>query len=287
MRISHTFGRHSKLILSVIVILFVLFELVLYWGSYPYTKGVLVPSEGIPTSSILVVLFSCLVILVAFMNILRYKELIDAEKAIIFSLAALAEWRDPETGHHLKRTRDYAVVLAKELRKERKHRRIIDGVFLDDLYNSIPLHDIGKVGIRDNILLKKGKLTKEEYEEMKKHVWIGERVLQDIVDTYSDLKQSFFVVGKNVCAYHHEKYNGTGYPHNAKGEEIPLEARIFALCDAYDAIRSKRPYKEKLSHEEAVKLIEKDRGEHFDPDVVDAFLRCHKEFLRVSFNYRY
>jgi putative two-component system response regulator len=237
-------------------------------------------------SGILLALFLCLILIISYINTLRFKELIRAQKAIIFSLAGLAEWRDPETGHHLERTRNYSVVLAKQLRNNKKYRKIITNEFIEDLYYAAPLHDIGKVGIRDSILLKEGKLTEEEYGEMKKHVMIGKQVLQDAIDKFK-LKQSFFIMGRNICAYHHEKYNSKGYPEGLKGEEIPLEARIFALCDAYDAIRSKRPYKDEVLHEEAVRRINSDSGEHFDPDIVDAFLKCEKEFMKISNTYKY
>jgi len=171
------------------------------------------------------------------------------------------------------------------LSKDKKYRKLITNEFIEDLYDAAPLHDIGKVGIRDAILLKESKLTNEEYEEIKKHVKIGKQILQNTIDKFK-LKQLFFIMGRNICAYHHEKYNGKGYPEGLKGQEIPLEARIFTLCDAYDAIRSKRPYKNELSHEEAVKRIKSDSGEHFDPDIVDAFLKCEKEFLKIDNAYK-
>ncbi len=236
-------------------------------------------------SIILLTLFLCLILTISYINVSRYRELIRAQKAIIASLAELTEGRDPETGYHLERTRNYCVVLAKQLRTNKKYRKIITNEFIEDLYDASPLHDIGKVGIRDAILLKKGKLAKKECEEMKKHVLIGKQVLQHVIDKYK-LKQSFFIIGRNICAYHHEKYNGKGYLQGLKGQEIPLEARIFALCDAYDAIRSKRPYKEKLSHDEAIKRIKADSGEHFDPEIVDAFLKCEREFLRIGETYK-
>ncbi len=229
-------------------------------------------------SVILLALFLGLISIIVYMNILRFKELIGAQKTTIFALAELAEWRDPETGYHLERTRNYAVVLAGQLRKNKKYRQIITDDFIEDLYDAAPLHDIGKVGIRDSVLLKKGELSAKEYAEMKKHVLIGKQVLQDAIDKFN-IKQSFIIAGKNICAYHHEKYNGKGYHEGLKGDEIPLEARIFALCDAYDAIRTKRPYKSRLSHEEAVRRIKRDSGEHFDPDIVDAFLQTGEEVL--------
>lgn len=237
------------------------------------------------SSIVLLALFLCLILIVGYINILRFRELIGAQKAIISSLAGLTEGRDPETGHHLERTRNYLVVLAKQLRKNKKYRRLITNEFIEDLYDAAPLHDIGKVGIRDAILLKESKLTNEEYEEMRKHVRIGKQVLQDVIDRFK-YKPSFFIIGRNICAYHHEKYNGKGYLEGLKGQEIPLGARIFALCDSYDVIRSKRPYKDELSHEEAVRRIKSDSGEHFDPDIVDAFLKCEKEFLKVSDTYK-
>jgi putative two-component system response regulator len=224
-------------------------------------------------------------LIISYINFARFRELIGAQKAIISSLAGLTEGRDPETGRHLERTRNYSVVLAKQLRKDKKYRKLITNEFIEDLYDAAPLHDIGKVGIRDAILLKESKLTSEEYEEMKKHAQIGKQVLRNTIDRFK-LKQSFFIIGRNICAYHHEKYNGKGYLEGLKGQEIPLEARVFALCDAYDAIRSKRPYKDELSHEEALRRIKSDSGEHFDPDIVDAFLKCEKEFLKISDTYK-
>lgn len=253
------------------------------YHSHPLLKVAL--QRQMLVSMILFALFLCLISVIGYINIVRFRELIGAQKAIISSLAQLAERRDPETGHHLERTGYYSLVLAKQLRKNKKYRKIVTNEFIKDLYDAAPLHDIGKVGIRDSILLKKSKLTDEEYEDMKEHVRIGKQVLQDAIDKFK-LKQSFLIVGRNICTYHHERYNGKGYPEGLKGKEIPLEARIFALCDAYDAIRSKRSYKNVSTHEEAVKKIESDSGKHFDPDIVDIFLKCEKEFLQVSSIYK-
>mgnify|MGYP001588985758 FL=1 len=166
------------------------------------------------------------------------------------------------------------------MRRNKKYRKLITTEFIEDISDAATLHDIGKVGIRDSILLKESPLTHEEYEEMKEHVRIGKQVLQDAIDKFK-LKQTFLIMGRNICAYHHEKYNGKGYPEGLKGQEIPLEARIFALCDVYDAIRSKRSYKDALSHEEAVERIKSDSGKHFDPDIVDAFLKIEKKFAQI------
>ncbi len=148
--------------------------------------------------------------------------------------------------------------------------------FLENLAEAAPLHDIGKVGVPDSILLKPGKLTDEEFEEMKEHTLSGSDIIRNAIDKFK-LNQPFLNMSLNICNYHHEKYNGKGYL-GLKGEQIPLEARIFAICDAYDALRSERPYKSASPHEEAVEKIKEDSGTHFDPDIVNAFLRCEEVF---------
>ncbi len=253
--------------------------IVALYHSHPLLKAAL--QRLILVSVILLASFLCLILIIGYLNVVRFRELIGAQKAIIFSLVGLTERRDPETGLHLERTKNYAVALAKQLRKDKKYRRRITLEFIEDLSDAATLHDIGKVGIRDSILLKEAMLTHEEYEEMKEHARIGKQVLQDAIDKFK-LRQPFLLLGKNICAYHHEKYDGKGYLEGLKGKEIPLEARIFALCDTYDAIRSKRPYKDALTHEEAVRRIASDSGKHFDPAIVNAFLKIEKEFLQIS-----
>lgn len=194
----------------------------------------------------------------------------------VFSLAKLAELRDGETGFHLERTRDYSVLLAKELRMNEN--------FMNQLYEVGPLHDIGKVGIKDSILLKPDKLTQEEFEEVKKHTIIGSEAIMDIIKNHH-INKGYLTMANEIILYHHEKYDGTGYPFGLAGEEIPIVARIFSLADAYDAIVSKRPYKGPLPHEEAVKRIKYDSGRHFDPEVVNAFLRINMDFKKVSDEY--
>ena len=218
---------------------------------------------------------------IGFITISSYRRLVGAQHGIIFSLAALAEGRDPETGEHLERTRQYAILLAGELKKLKVYRKIITADYLEALYTTAPLHDIGKVGIPDAILLKESGLTEEEYEIMKSHVQIANRVIKQTMETHK-LDPKVFSVGLNIATFHHEKYNGQGYPEGLKGEEIPLEARIFALCDAYDVIRTVRPYKEEIPHNEAVQRILMDKGEHFDPVIVDAFIRVASQFKAVS-----
>jgi putative two-component system response regulator len=228
----------------------------------------------------LTTLFVILVILLAYQNISRFRELIKSQKIIIHSLANTTEWRDKTTGRHLQATKEYVFVLASRMRKNRKFKKTITKDFLNDIVDASPLHDIGKVGIEDSVLLKPGKLNEEEYNIIKNHVYIGKKLLQNDIDQFTT-KQTFFEIAKNICAYHHEKYNGNGYI-GIKGEKIPLEARIFALCDVYDALRSKRQYKNEFPHEKAVEIILAERGEHFDPDIVDAFMDCQEYFFEIS-----
>ena len=221
--------------------------------------------------------------LVAVLNFSRnsqLKELVEAQRTIVFSLANLSEWRDYDTGQHLERTRNFGVLLTRELGKNKKYAKIITDEFLNDMYDAAPLHDLGKVGVPDEILLKKGKLTDAEYTRMKRHVEMGREIIQGVIDKL-DRPEPFLLMSRNIAHCHHEKYDGTGYGQGLKGEEIPLEARIYALCDAYDAIRSRRPYKEPITHIQAVNLIFIDRGKHFDPDVVNAFLDCEEEVMEI------
>jgi HD-GYP domain-containing protein (c-di-GMP phosphodiesterase class II) len=250
--------------------------------SYPFLKNLL--NKILILSILALSLFTLLLTFLAYRMMRESRNLVEAQKAVIFSLVNLAEGRDPVTGHHLERTRDYSLALAKQLRRHRKYRNRISDDFLEDLHEAALLHDIGKVAVRDDILLKEGHLADEEYDRMKEHVRVGEQILNGILERFKT-ETTFFRMAKNICAYHQEKYNGTGYLLGLREEQIPLEARIFALADAYDAIRSKRPYKDSLSHEEAIARIQEGRGTHFDPEVVEAFLQCEKEFLRISLAY--
>jgi len=194
----------------------------------------------------------------------------------IFALARLVEQRDPQTGYHLERTREYSSLLAKEISLDEEFRAL--------LYKVGPLHDIGKISIKDSILLKPGRLTDEEHDEMKKHTLIGAETLSSVIQGHH-LSRGFYVMGVEIILSHHERYDGFGYPYGLKAEEIPISARIFALADAYDAITSKRPYKEPITHERAIELIKKDSGTHFDPQIVKSFMACEKEFNRIREQY--
>jgi PAS domain S-box-containing protein len=206
-------------------------------------------------------------------------KLQNARTATILGLAKLAEYRDEGTGSHLERIPEYAKIIAKELSKKPKYRRYITNKYIDDIYNSAILHDIGKVGIPDHILLKPGKLMSKEFEAIKSHSILGGDALTAI-DAQTDGK-SFLALGKEIAYYHHEKWDGSGYPNGIRGEEIPLSARIVALADVYDALTSERLYKKAFSHKKAREIIIEAKGKTFDPDVVDAFIVHEAKFNQI------
>ncbi len=208
-----------------------------------------------------------------------YKNLQTARMATILGLAKLAEYRDEDTGTHLERMREYARIIAQELSQKPKYQNYITVEYIEDIYNSAILHDIGKVGVPDAILLKPGRLTKEEFEIIKTHTTLGGDALREVESKIEG--QTFLTLSREIAYSHHEKWDGSGYPKGLKNEEIPLSARIVALADVYDALTSKRVYKEAFSHEKAMEIIVKDRGTHFAPDVVDAFIANAEAFRRI------
>lgn len=218
----------------------------------------------------------------------RIAEIKDTQRAAIFAIATLAESIDEDTGGHLERIRHYSKALAGELRKLPKYGDLITEEYAELLFDLSPLHDLGKVGIRDYILLKTGKLTKEEFETMQQHTEIGAKALRMAGQMIN--RESIFTIGEMIAHYHHEKWDGTGYPAVAvggeqrplRGEEIPLCARIVALADVYDALTSKRPYKQALPHDWAKKKILSEAGKHFDPEVVEAFVKIEEQFLEIK-----
>ncbi len=214
------------------------------------------------------------------MNIELMEKLISTQDSTIIALAKLAEFRDPETGEHLERMREYSRITAEELRELPKYRYYITDRYIENLYKSSPLHDIGKVGIRDEVLLKPGKLSKEEFELMKRHTTIGGDALATATQ-FSGLNRSFLDMGKEIAYFHHEKWDGTGYPRGLKGEHIPLSARILAIADVYDALTSKRVYKEAFTHDEAQKIIMDECASHFDPEILDVFIKLEDRFIDI------
>ncbi|MFO0972150.1 MAG: HD domain-containing phosphohydrolase [Phycisphaerae bacterium] len=196
--------------------------------------------------------------------------------AVIFALAKLAEQRDPETGAHLERVQRYCGILAHELAQSERYREFISPEYIAAIIRSSPLHDIGKVGVPDSILLKPGRLTSEEFEVMKRHATIGGQTIQALID--QGRSQSYLRMGMEIAYAHHERWDGRGYPAGLSGEMIPLAARIVAVADVYDALTSKRVYKPALSHIDSTALIMVERGRQFDPLIVDAFLVRAEEF---------
>jgi len=211
---------------------------------------------------------------------LRTNQLQLTQDATIQCLGGLAEVRDPETGEHIERTRLYVRILAIELSKDTNYKSYLTDARIDKIYKSAPLHDIGKVGIPDAILLKPGQLTKDEFAIMKLHTTYGADALKSAVKKLGF--SSFLDIACEIAAYHHEKWDGTGYPNATKGEDIPLSARIMAVADVYDALISKRVYKPAFSHEKARKIILAQKGTHFDPLIIDIFVAVEDEFKAIA-----
>ena len=209
----------------------------------------------------------------------KVREISDAQMATISALARLAESRDDDTGRHIERTRSYCKALAVKLCSMPRDAARIDSTFIDTLYQAAPLHDIGKVGIPDAILLKPGKLTEDEFEIMKTHTTIGARTLEAVRQQYPGNK--FINMGIAVARSHHEKWDGGGYPEGLSGESIPLASRIMAIADVYDAVRSKRAYKQAVDHDETCAIIIQGSGGHFDPVAVEAFRLVASDFAEI------
>ena len=206
------------------------------------------------------------------------------QEVSIHALAHLAETRDPETGNHLRRTQEYVRTLARGLKHHPRFSHYLDERTIGQLAQSAPLHDIGKVGIPDHILLKPGKLTPDEWAIMKTHAEIGaEAIAQAIADSARPVE--FLKIAQEIARGHHEKWDGSGYPRGLAGDGIPISARLMALADVFDALICARVYKPPMPYEEAYSIIVSGSGTHFDPDVVDAFIREFDTFKRIADNY--
>lgn len=212
----------------------------------------------------------------------QVKMISEAQLAVIFAMSRLAESKDPETGAHLERMREYCRVIAITMGKLPKYASQISSAFIDDIYAASPLHDIGKVGVPDHILLKPGKLTKEEWPIMQSHATLGGETLRAVDRQFPG--NAFIHLGIQIAEGHHEKWDGSGYPRGLQGAGIPLAARILALGDVYDALTSKRCYKPAFTHAVSREILLEQRGKHFDPDVIEAFESCEEEFIYIRQN---
>jgi adenylate cyclase len=209
------------------------------------------------------------------------RDLVRAQDGIIVSMSVLSEARDRETGRHIFRTKRYVEILARQLATTPRYADLGEAS-IELIAKSAPLHDIGKVGISDQILLKPGKLTADEYAVMKSHTTIGANALTEVVDATGHPENEFLTYARQMTVAHHERWDGSGYPGGLRGEEIPLAGRLMALADVYDALVSRRSYKDAFTHDEAREYIRQHSGSQFDPDVVDAFLAREEEFLAVA-----
>ena len=211
----------------------------------------------------------------------RSRELVAIQDVTVLTMASLAETRDSDTGNHIRRTQFYVRELAKQLQSEPKYAGVLDDKTIELLYKSAPLHDIGKVGIPDRILLKPGPYEGEEFAVMKTHTTLGRDAIAK-AEAQLGLEVGFLRLAKEIAYSHHEKWDGSGYPEALAGEAIPLSARLMALADVYDALISRRVYKEAMPHEQAAAIISQGSGAHFDPDVVAAFLRSQEAFRAIA-----
>jgi putative two-component system response regulator len=211
----------------------------------------------------------------------RTREVQAIQDVTILTMASLAETRDNETGNHIRRTQHYVRALAIKLRDHPRFAGYFTDHVIDLLFKSAPLHDIGKVGIPDKILLKPGKLTPEEFEIMKTHTHLGRDAIEQ-AERQLGTPVEFLKVAKEIAYSHQEKWDGSGYPEGLAGEGIPVSARLMAVADVYDALISRRVYKPAFPHEKAVEIITEGRGRHFDPDITDAFLEIREEFRTIA-----
>jgi putative two-component system response regulator len=214
----------------------------------------------------------------------RAEEARIAREMTMMALASIAETRDNETGNHILRTQHYVRALARHVRNRPRFAHLLDDAGIDLVFKASPLHDIGKVGIPDRILLKPGKLTAEEFEIMKTHTTLGHDAIVKAQERVGG-HVAILDMAKEIALSHQEKWDGSGYPEGLAGEKIPLSARLMAIADVYDALISRRIYKEPMSHEQARELMIAGRAQHFDPDLLDGFLAIQSEFLTIAHSY--
>ena len=211
----------------------------------------------------------------------RTREVLAIQDVTILAMATLAETRDLDTGNHIRRTQHYVKALAEKLRTHPRFASVLTDNYIQMLFKSAPLHDIGKVGIPDRILLKPGRLTPEEFEIMKTHTTLGRDAIEH-AEIQLGMPVEFLSTAKEIALSHQEKWDGSGYPQGLAGEAIPLSARLMAVADVYDALISRRVYKNSVPHEQAVAIIQEGRGVHFDPDITDAFVELQESFRAIA-----
>jgi putative two-component system response regulator len=214
----------------------------------------------------------------------RTQELTAIQDVTIMTMASLAETRDSDTGKHIRRTQFYVRILAEALKEHPRFREHLTPHTIDMIFKSAPLHDIGKVGIPDRILLKPGRFTPEEFEIMKRHPALGRDAIAS-AEKALGIDVEFLRTAKEIAYGHQEKWDGSGYPEGIGGDDIPISARLMAVADVYDALISRRVYKEGMPHEKAARIIEESSGTHFDPDIVDAFLAVQDQFQDIAIRY--
>ena len=212
---------------------------------------------------------------------LRTRELQSIQDATILTITSLAETRDSDTGYHIRRTQLYVLALANKAKENRGYGQQLADNTIQTLFKSAPLHDIGKIGIPDRVLLKPGRLGSEEFEIMKGHCALGHNAIVN-AEKQLGITVEFLACAKEIALYHHEKWDGSGYPEGRAGEDIPLSARLMAVADVYDALTTVRVYKPAMPHAQAVEIIAAGRGQHFDPGLVDVFLKIHEEFRDIA-----
>ncbi|MBP1625835.1 MAG: rpfG 8 [Holophagaceae bacterium] len=211
----------------------------------------------------------------------RTREVVAIQDVTILSMASLAETRDSDTGNHIRRTQRYVMVLAKQLMDHPRFSAYLDEARINLLYKSAPLHDIGKVGIPDRILLKPARFEPHEFEIMKRHTILGRDAIEHAEQSLG-MPVEFLALAKEIAISHHEKWDGTGYPEGLSGDDIPIPARLMAVADVYDALISRRIYKEGMPHAKAYQIIVEGAGTHFDPDVAEAFTNLADEFQAIA-----
>ncbi|SDU60229.1 CHASE2 domain-containing protein [Desulfobacula phenolica] len=213
----------------------------------------------------------------------REKEIAQMQEAIIEAIITVTETRDQETGGHIRRTQNYIKIMAEKLLIIEKYKTILTPEETDAICRAAPLHDVGKVGVSDIILLKPGKLTKEEFEEIKEHTTCGKKIIDSALNKAE--RNYFLETALDIAYTHHEKWDGSGYPQGISGEKIPFSGRLMAIADVYDALISRRPYKKPMKHEKAVDIIKEGRGTHFDPDLIDVFIHVHECFRKIAIEF--